>query len=63
VPKVHIVEYRCELCGATATAEAGERSHGICETCSWPMTIEDLFTDRRFVTLPVNEDRRDEQAA
>jgi Zn finger protein HypA/HybF involved in hydrogenase expression len=62
VPKVHIVEYKCEQCGATETSETGIRSDGMCAKCGSPMKIEDLFSDRRFASLPVDEERRDEAA-
>jgi DNA-directed RNA polymerase subunit RPC12/RpoP len=60
--KVHIVEYTCESCGATQTCQAGVDSDGMCPTCGSPMRIEDLFGDRRFATLPVDDDRRDHAA-
>ena len=60
MPKVHIVRYRCEQCGTEQTSEAGLRSDGMCSKCGSPMKIEDLFTDRRIVSLPVGDDRRDE---
>ena len=60
--KVHIVTYTCEQCGATAASQAGVDSDGMCPTCGSPMRIEDLFSDRRIVTLPVDEDRRDRAA-
>ena len=60
--KVHIVTYTCEQCGATQTAEAGVECEGICAKCGSPMMIEDLFSDRRFATLPVDDDRRDDAA-
>jgi transcription initiation factor IIE alpha subunit len=58
--KVHIVVYTCEQCGATQTAEAGIHSDGMCPRCGSPMRIEDLFSDRRMATLPVDEERRDD---
>jgi len=60
---VHIVSYTCEHCGATHTCQAGFQSHGMCTSCGFPMRIEDLFSDRRIVTLPVMFDRRDDRAA
>jgi transcription initiation factor IIE alpha subunit len=60
--KVHIVRYTCEQCGAEHTCEAGIHSEGMCGECGSPMRIEDLFTDRRVVSLPVSVDRRDEAA-
>jgi len=60
--KVHIVSYTCEQCGATQTCEAGVSSDGMCTSCGSPMRIEDLFSDRRIVTMPVAQDRRDEAA-
>jgi len=30
----------------------------MCNACGFPMRIDDLFSDRRFVTLPVQDDRR-----
>lgn len=60
--KVHIVAYVCEQCGKTETAKAGVESDGMCPTCGSPMMIEDLFGDRRFATLPVDDDRRDDAA-
>ena len=58
--KVHIVTYVCEQCGVTQSAETGVKSDGICAICGSPMKIEDLFSDRRIVTLPVDEERRDD---
>jgi hypothetical protein len=55
---VQIVSYTCEFCGAHHSCEAGVQSHGMCSVCGSPMLIEDLFTDRRFVSLPVHIDRR-----
>jgi rRNA maturation endonuclease Nob1 len=60
--KVHIVSYRCEQCGATETCQTGGDSHGMCTSCGSPMRIEDLFSDRRIVTLPVDEERREAAA-
>jgi transcription initiation factor IIE alpha subunit len=60
--KVHIVTYICEHCGRTQTAEAGIHSDGMCPACGSPMKIDDLFSDRRFATLPVDDDRRDDDA-
>jgi transcription initiation factor IIE alpha subunit len=56
--KVHIVNYICEHCGATETSQAGVDSQGMCPKCGSPMKIDDLFSDRRFALLPVDEDRR-----
>ena len=60
--KVHIVSYTCEQCGATHTCEAGFHSDGMCHLCGSPMTIEELFSDRRVISLPVPSDRRHEAA-
>jgi Zn finger protein HypA/HybF involved in hydrogenase expression len=60
--KVHIVTYTCEHCGATQTSEAGVHAHGMCPRCGSPMKIEDLFGDRRFATLPVDDERRQHAA-
>jgi hypothetical protein len=60
--KVHIVTYECEQCGETQTSQAGVDSDGMCAVCGSPMKIDDLFSDRRFATLPVEEDRRDDAA-
>jgi transcription initiation factor IIE alpha subunit len=60
--KVHIVSYTCEQCGATQTAEAGIHSDGMCPACGSPMRIEDLFSDRRIASLPVDQDRREHAA-
>jgi hypothetical protein len=59
---VHIVTYQCEHCLATHTRPAGERTDGMCANCGYPMKIEDLFGDRRFVSVPVQADRRDSDA-
>jgi hypothetical protein len=56
---MHIVSYICENCGAVHTCEAGVQSDGMCHGCGLPMRIEDLFSDRRIATLPVQRDRRD----
>jgi DNA-directed RNA polymerase subunit RPC12/RpoP len=55
---VHIVSYSCDHCGAEHTSEAGLHSDGMCSACGSPMRIEDLFSDRRIVTLPVSVERR-----
>jgi hypothetical protein len=60
--KVHIVTYNCEHCGATQTAQAGIRTEGMCSACGSPMKIDDLFSDRRFATLPVDDERREHAA-
>jgi transcription initiation factor IIE alpha subunit len=60
--KKHVVSYFCEQCGETQTSQAGVRSDGMCVKCGSPMKIEDLFSDRRFATLPVDDDRRDTAA-
>jgi transcription initiation factor IIE alpha subunit len=60
--KVHIVSYTCEQCGTTQTCEAGVRNDGMCAKCESPMKIDDLFRDRRIVTLPVDDDRREHAA-
>jgi hypothetical protein len=31
----------------------------MCAECAVPMRIEDLFSDRRFVWLPVHRERRE----
>jgi hypothetical protein len=56
--KVHIVTYTCEHCGATHSCQAGFHSDGMCASCGFPMRIQDLFTDRRIVAVPVLWDRR-----
>jgi hypothetical protein len=56
---VHIVSYTCEHCLAEHSCEAGMNSDGICAACGFPMRIEDLFADRRIVTIPVQYDRRE----
>jgi rRNA maturation endonuclease Nob1 len=60
--KVHIVTYVCEQCGKTETSKAGVKSEGMCHACGSPMRIEDLFGDRRFATLPVDDERREHAA-
>ena len=60
--KVHIVSYTCEQCGTAQASPAGVHSDGMCPKCGSPMKIEDLFSDRRIVTLPVDEERRDHAA-
>jgi hypothetical protein len=59
--KVHIVTYRCEYCLATHTRSVTEHSDGMCSGCGSPMRIDDLFSDRRIVSVPVLADRRDQQ--
>lgn len=63
--KLHIVSYTCEHCLATHTCKAGMNCDGMCHECGFPMRIEDLFSDRRIVSVPVLEDRRrlDSEAA
>jgi rRNA maturation endonuclease Nob1 len=56
--KVHIVTYVCEQCDATQTTPAGIHSDGMCALCGSPMKIDDLFSDRRFALVPVDDDRR-----
>lgn len=56
--KEHIVTYICEQCGAKHTCKTGFASDGMCTTCGSPMRIEDLFSDRRIVSIPVPTDRR-----
>jgi hypothetical protein len=34
------------------------QAEGICVVCSEPMLIDDLFADRRSVSMPVPMDRR-----
>lgn len=53
------MNYTCENCGASHTCEAGVQSDGMCPACALPMRIEDLFSDRRIATLPVQDDRRE----
>ena len=53
-----IVSYTCEHCGATQTCPVGMAADGMCAACGSPMRIEDLFSDRRIVSMPVPEDRR-----
>jgi transcription initiation factor IIE alpha subunit len=60
--RIHIVQYICEQCGSAQANEAGIHSDGMCPTCGSPMRIEDLFVDRRIVTLPVDEERREHAA-
>jgi len=60
--KVHIVRYVCEQCGTKQTNQAGLTSDGMCPKCGSPMRIEDLFSDRRIATLPVDDDHRDSAA-
>lgn len=57
---MHIVTYRCEHCLASHTRSVGRHSDGMCEHCGFPMRIDDLFSDRRIVTIPVTSDRRRE---
>jgi hypothetical protein len=59
---VHIVSYTCEQCGTTHSCEAGLHCEGICTKCGSLMRIEDLFSDRRIVSLPVRVERRAEAA-
>ena len=56
--RVHIVSYVCEDCDAQLSCAAGLSTDGICVRCGSPMRIEDLFSDRRIVTMPVTTDRR-----
>jgi len=56
---VHIITYRCESCGAEHTRAAGMTTDGMCKSCGWPMRINDMFADRRIVSVPVQSDRRD----
>ena len=56
--KVHIVTYTCESCGADHTRPVGLATDGMCPLCDCPMRIEDLFSDRRIVSVPVKFDRR-----
>jgi hypothetical protein len=60
--KVHIVTYTCEYCGAEQTCQAGMHADGMCHSCGFPMRIDELFSDRRIVTLPVPHERRDNAA-
>jgi hypothetical protein len=60
--KVHIVRYVCEQCGASQTSQAGLHSDGMCVLCGSPMKIDDLFSDRRFASLPVEQERRERTA-
>ena len=57
--KQQIVTYECEHCGAEQTRAAGVHNDGMCTRCGFPMRIDDLFSDRRIVTLPVTFDRRE----
>lgn len=59
---MHIVTYQCEHCRATHNRAVSEHSDGMCSHCGFPMRIDDLFSDRRIVTLPVPADRRDARA-
>jgi hypothetical protein len=34
----------------------------MCSACGSPMKIDDLFSDRRFATLPVDDERREHAA-
>jgi hypothetical protein len=56
---VHIVTYTCDDCGATQTSEAGVHTDGMCTRCGSLMKIDDLFSDRRIVSLPVRVERRE----
>jgi transcription initiation factor IIE alpha subunit len=56
---VHIVAYACEDCGTEQSSEVGLHSEGLCPVCGSPMRIDDLFSDRRIVTIPVTVDRRE----
>ena len=58
--KVHIVSYVCEDCGTHHACAVGTESDGMCAICGSPMRIDELFSDRRFVTLPVAVERRDD---
>ena len=60
--KVHIVSYVCEQCKTTQTSPAGVDSDGMCVSCGSLMRIEDLFSDRRIVAMPVKQDRREHAA-
>jgi transcription initiation factor IIE alpha subunit len=57
---VHVVAYVCEDCGTEQSSEAGIHSEGLCVVCGAPMRIDDLFSDRRIVTIPVSVERRDD---
>jgi hypothetical protein len=57
-PPPQIVAYSCEYCGASKTRTAASHSDGLCRTCGWPMRLEHMFSDRRFVNLPVELERR-----
>ena len=57
---VHIITYTCEQCGAEHTRRAGVTTDGMCRSCGFPMRINDMFSDRRIVSVPVRFDRRDE---
>jgi hypothetical protein len=56
---VQIVEYQCELCRAAHTRAVGDHRDGMCSRCGFPMRIDDLFSDRRIVAIPVPAERRD----
>ncbi|MFL5896681.1 MAG: hypothetical protein ACJ76Z_16400 [Thermoleophilaceae bacterium] len=55
--------YRCEQCRASRSREVTAPEAGMCLACGWPMRIEDVFSDRRIVSVPVLVDRRLEHAA
>ncbi len=55
---VHVVTYRCEQCSAIHSREVTAHSDGLCRDCGFPMRIDDVFSDRRIVTVPVLIDRR-----
>jgi rRNA maturation endonuclease Nob1 len=57
---MHIVAYTCEQCGAEHTRAAGLQNTGMCPTCGSAMKIDDLFSDRREVSIPVDDERRDQ---
>lgn len=59
--KVHIVAYVCEDCGTHHTCAVGTEAEGMCTICGSPMRIDELFSDRRIVSLPVALERRDDE--
>ena len=55
---MHIITYTCESCGAEHVRHAGVTTDGMCAICGFPMRINDMFSDRRIVSVPVLHDRR-----
>jgi len=56
---VHIITYTCENCGADQTRPAGAGTDGMCQSCGYPMRIDDMFSDRRRLSVPVLFERRE----